>query len=137
MVIPSPCLQLLINIHQCIREVSCAQTDRCIELSQYLCCQRHTGKNIKSHTSCSAAFAIWNGLPSNVRSCETLTTFRRHLKISSFPLSLCLGLVTHLSASDSLSTMALCKFTCIYLLTLISQSLSSAVTRAVNVIFCI
>ena len=24
--------------------------------------------------------AIWNSLPSNVRSCETLTTFRRHLK---------------------------------------------------------
>ena len=28
----------------------------------------------------SAAPAIWNSLPSNVCSCETLTTFRRHLK---------------------------------------------------------
>jgi len=28
----------------------------------------------------SAAFAIWNSLLSNVRCCETLTTFRRHLK---------------------------------------------------------
>jgi len=28
----------------------------------------------------SAAPAIWNSLPSNVRSCKTLATFRRHLK---------------------------------------------------------
>ena len=28
----------------------------------------------------SAAPTIWNSLPSHVRSCETLTTFRRHLK---------------------------------------------------------
>ena len=28
----------------------------------------------------SAAPAIWNSLPSNVRSCKTATTFRRHLK---------------------------------------------------------
>jgi len=32
----------------------------------------------------SAAPAIWNSLPSNVRSCETLTTFRRHLKSHCF-----------------------------------------------------
>jgi len=42
-------------------------------------------------------------------------TFRRHLKSLSFPLSLCYCLVTHLSASDSFSTMALYKS--IYVLT--------------------
>jgi len=28
----------------------------------------------------SAVPAIWNSLPSNIRSCETLITFHRHLK---------------------------------------------------------
>jgi len=32
----------------------------------------------------SAAPTIWNSLPSHVRSCETLTTFRRHLKAHFF-----------------------------------------------------
>ena len=51
---------------------------------------RSASANLLSVTRCnisfgargfrSAAPAIWNSLPSNVRSCETLTTFRRHLK---------------------------------------------------------
>ena len=51
---------------------------------------RSVSANLLSVTRCnisfgargfrSAAPAIWNSLPSNVRSCETLTTFRRHLK---------------------------------------------------------
>jgi len=50
----------------------------------------------------SAAPAIWNSPPSNVRSCKTLTTFRRHLKSH-----LSHSLVTHLSTSDSFTMMAL------------------------------
>jgi len=51
---------------------------------------RSASANLLSVTRCnisfgargfrSAAPAIWNRLPSNIRSCETLTTFRRHLK---------------------------------------------------------
>jgi len=51
---------------------------------------RFASANLLSVTRCnisfgargfrSAAPAIWNRLPSNVRSCETLTTFCRHLK---------------------------------------------------------
>jgi len=51
---------------------------------------RSASANLLSVTHCnisfgargfrSAAPAIWNSLPSNVRSCETLTTFCRHLK---------------------------------------------------------
>ena len=51
---------------------------------------RSASANLLSVTRCnisfcargfrSAAPAIWNSLPSNVRSCETLATFRRHLK---------------------------------------------------------
>ena len=82
----------------------------------------------------SAAPAIWNSLPSNVRSCETLTTFRRHLKSHLFhsvfaAAKSCIyhiralkhirdsldSSMTHLSASDSFTIMALYKFT--YLLT--------------------
>ena len=63
----------------------------------------------------SAASAIWNSLPSNVCSCETLTTFHRHLKSLFFPFRLCCCQATHLSASDSFTTMMLYKF--IYLLT--------------------
>ena len=62
----------------------------------------------------SAAPAIWNSLP-NVRSCKTLTTFRRHLKSHYFPFSLCHCPATHLGASDSFTTMALYIIT--YLLT--------------------
>ena len=62
----------------------------------------------------SAAPSIWNSLPSHVRSCETLTTFRRHLKSHFFHSALPTA-VTHLSASDSFSTMALYKS--IYLFT--------------------
>jgi len=61
----------------------------------------------------SAAPAIWNSLPSNVRSCETHNILPTP-KISSFPLSLCHCLVTRLSTSDSFTTMALYKS--IYLL---------------------
>jgi len=32
----------------------------------------------------SAAPTIWNSLPSHVRSCETLTIYRRHLKFHFF-----------------------------------------------------
>jgi len=39
--------------------------------------QMHNNQN---NSFRSAAPAIKNSLPSNVRSCETLTTFRRHLK---------------------------------------------------------
>ena len=35
----------------------------------------------------SAAPAIWNSLPCNVRSCETLTIFRGHLKSHLFHLA--------------------------------------------------
>ena len=63
----------------------------------------------------SSAPAIWNSLLSNVRSCETLTTFRRHLKSHLFPFSLSHRLVTHLSASDSFWAVAL--YISIYLLT--------------------
>jgi len=62
----------------------------------------------------SAAPAIWNSLLSNVRFCETLTTFRRHLKshLSMQPLSLPSD---PSQRSESLTTMALYKS--IYLLT--------------------
>ena len=59
----------------------------CAPLSALLVCMY---ANLLSVTRCnisfgargfrSAAPAIWNSLPSNARSCETLTTFRRHLK---------------------------------------------------------
>ena len=87
---------------------------------------RSASANLLSVTRCnisfgargfrSAAPTIWNSIPSHVRSCETLTTFRRHLK-SHFFLSAFFThcLVTHLSASDLFSTMALYKL--IYLLT--------------------
>jgi len=57
---------------------------------------------------------ISNSLPSHVRSCETLTTFSRHLKSHFFHSALPTAF-THVSASDSFSTMALYKS--IYLLT--------------------
>ena len=51
---------------------------------------RSASANLLSVTCCnisfgtrgfrSAAPTIWNSLPSHVRSCKTLTTFRRHLK---------------------------------------------------------
>jgi len=51
---------------------------------------RSASANLLSVTRCNISFgardfrsavpAIWNNLPSNVRSCETLRTFRRHLK---------------------------------------------------------
>jgi len=63
----------------------------------------------------SAAPAVWNSLPSNIWSCET-HNIPPTSKILSFPLSLCHCLVTHLSVSDSFSTMTLYKS--IYLLAL-------------------
>jgi len=55
---------------------------------------RSASANLLSVTRCnisfgtrgfrSAAPTIWNSLPSHVRSCETLTTFRRHLKAHFF-----------------------------------------------------
>ena len=58
----------------------------------------------------SAAPAIWNSLLSNVRSYET-HNIPPTPEISSFPLTLCHCLVTHLSASDSFTTTALYNFT--------------------------
>ena len=50
--------------------------------------------NLLSVTRCNISFGargfrsatptIWNSLPSHVRSCETLTTFRRHILKSHF-----------------------------------------------------
>ena len=54
----------------------------------------------------SAAPATWYSLPSNVRSCKTLTTFHRHFNFI-FSFNLCRCLATHLSASDSLMTTML------------------------------
>jgi len=64
-----------------------------------------------------AAPTVWNSLPPHVRSCTTLTTFRKHFKITSVSILLSHCLVTHPSASDSFATLALYKFT--YLLTYI------------------
>jgi len=75
---------------------------------------------------------IWNSLPSHVRSCETLTTFRRHLK-AHFSTQLYLYcLVTYLSASNSFSTMAFYKS--IYLLTylLIRELRAKSICKPTN-----
>jgi len=69
----------------------------------------------------SVAPAIWNSLSSNVRSCETHNILLTS-EISYFPLSL----VTHLSASDTFSTMALYKS--IYVL--IASTLLLAIFRS-------
>jgi len=72
--------------------------------------------------------AILNSLPSNVRSCETLTTFCRHLKFHLFHSAFAMPSepFNHpsLTASDSFSTMALLNlFT--YLLTYTPMLLSN------------
>jgi len=78
----------------------------------------------------SAAPTIWNSLPSRVRSCRTLTTFRRHLKSHFFPLSFTHRLVTHLNTSDSFSTMVL--YTSIYLLVYLLTTITTAVITHAN-----
>ena len=63
-------------------------------------------------------------LPSHVRSCETLTTFRRYLKYHTFfSLSFTHCLMTHLSASDSLLAL----YKSIYLLACLLTYLTSCV----------
>ena len=102
---------------------------------------RSASANLLSVTRCNISFGargfrstaptIWNSLPSHVRSCETLTTFRRHLK-SHFPLSFSHCLVTNLSVSNSFSTMALYKS--IYLFTYQSTSSSIKYVRKGSVL---
>ena len=52
----------------------------------------------------SAAPAIWNSLPSNVRSCETLTTFRRHLKSHLFHSAFAVATASELVISHFFKT---------------------------------
>jgi len=84
----------------------------------------YASANLLSVTHCNISFGargfrsatpdMWNSLPSNIRSCGTVNILPTS-KISSFLFNLCHCLVTHLSASDSFTTMALYKS--IYLLT--------------------
>jgi len=71
---------------------------------------------------CSAAVAIWNSLPPpNVCYYESHNIPQKP-EISSFPFSLCHCLVTHLSASNLFTTMALYKFTYLGLLTYLTRA---------------
>ena len=86
-------------------------------------CPQNSGKIFSGNYLAPVPFAqllrLSNSLPPHVRSCTTLTTFRKQLVTSvSILLSHCL--VTHPSASDSFAILALHKF--IYLLTYLFSS---------------
>jgi len=70
---------------------------------QLICCQ---SRDVTCHFGTrgfrTALPTIWNSLPANVRSCVTLSTFRRHIKVTPLSVQLPHCLATHLSASDSL-----------------------------------
>jgi len=98
-------------------------------LHQHTPCRtlRSASANLLSITRCNLSFGthgfrtaaptIWNSLPANVRSCITLSTFRRHLK-SHLSVQLPHCLATHLSASDSLRLWRYINLLTYYLLTL-------------------
>ena len=70
-----------------------------------------TQTELAAHAFSVTAPIVWNGLPSNVRSCDSLLTFRRHLKTHFFTAAYASRSYT--SASVSSVVTALYKF-CYY-----------------------
>ena len=85
------------NLYESSIKVNVKATAQCIGTPHAVL--RSASANLLSVTRCNLSFGtrgfrtaaptIWNSLPANVRSCATLSTFRRHLKShlfqSSFP----------------------------------------------------
>ena len=96
----------------------------------------HTNLLFGSRSFCVSAPTLWNSLPRSVRFCESLTTFRKHLKTfyfqSAFPGA---PIATHYPAPPiQFLTLALYKF--IYLLTYL-LSIQGGPKKVSQIIFAI